>query len=957
MSGAADKQLFHELVTTANALFVSDADFVTINGVTKPTLKKIYAEFLASMGTYTTVAAGLAATSGTGTNNRFFSVPGTGDVFETRYRNDAGVAVEISSLLSWLADTLTINKGKAYPLRSMNRGGTTSPPNAVMNRFLLNCEVIGAEPGKYYLISLQKNGATGLVGTYEFGWILLEADAATYATTGAFTQIHSLVDPAPDISRTGGVQTITVTPQLRPDIRFKITVDAAGLPAAGTAIDSSSTGSAGRSWIVDPSRYTALPIVKDDSLTLNIGKSLPLRSMNRGGVTSIPNTVMNRLLLKCEVLGAVAGKYYLISLQKNGAPGLAGSYEFGWILYEADASTYAATGTVTMIHTYSDPAPDINRTGGIQTITVRPALRQEMRFQITLDAAALPSVGVPVDSNSSGTPGRSWIVDPSCYVEAPYLKDDALTINKGKNYPLRPMVQGGVTSPVNTVLNSFLLNCEVSGADPTKYYKVAFQKNGAPLFGDYTYGWIFQESDRDDYGAVTDNVVIHNYSDPAPDIDRDGGVQTLIITPKSRPGIKFKLTIDAAALPALGVAINANSTGASARSWIVDPSRYTYANASATSKQLQAGRMWVEGETTGNNFDFIWSHGANHMFMQKFGPNQVNQLFNFKGWRIAPLATVESAAWEDLGGWSTDWLPPLTLRAVNNGDGGKVQYTGGGHWDETEPTQTTPTARMVNLKCSINGQEMAEGQTYSGPADYATFSWQVEVFAYNTMTLGRYVGRQHFVVHVRPGAWEVLYAFEALEDVVVEIDNGPQMGVYSAFPEWVHYIGDDRGPLLATDPAAMLAQPSNVAPDVFAAVCFHPARGFCASWMDRSYEAGDGRYVSPTLPFARKNSGSWKFYQAAISGKHTAFQAGQGYKWRGGYAVAPVDIVQGDVNCAFQYTKGGKPWLAWALNAAGTGRVTQVPSVAGRTIGENVVGSRGLDVSSASYAFGNAEIK
>lgn len=84
MSGATDVQLFNQLVSNANALFLSDADSVTINGITKPTLKKIYAEFLASMGTYTTVAAGLAATSGTGTNNRFFSVPGAGDVFETR---------------------------------------------------------------------------------------------------------------------------------------------------------------------------------------------------------------------------------------------------------------------------------------------------------------------------------------------------------------------------------------------------------------------------------------------------------------------------------------------------------------------------------------------------------------------------------------------------------------------------------------------------------------------------------------------------------------------------------------------------------------------------------------------------------------------------------------------------------------------------------------------------------
>ena len=100
MTGAESLQLFMELVADGNELFLSDEDFVVINGVTKPTLKKIYADFLASTGTYPTVAEGLAATSGSGTNNRFFTVPGTGGTFETRYRNDAGVAVAVGRLSS-----------------------------------------------------------------------------------------------------------------------------------------------------------------------------------------------------------------------------------------------------------------------------------------------------------------------------------------------------------------------------------------------------------------------------------------------------------------------------------------------------------------------------------------------------------------------------------------------------------------------------------------------------------------------------------------------------------------------------------------------------------------------------------------------------------------------------------------------------------------------------------------
>jgi hypothetical protein len=41
------------------------------------------------------ISDGLASTSGTGPDNRFFSVPGTGNTFSIQYRNDAGVPVEI----------------------------------------------------------------------------------------------------------------------------------------------------------------------------------------------------------------------------------------------------------------------------------------------------------------------------------------------------------------------------------------------------------------------------------------------------------------------------------------------------------------------------------------------------------------------------------------------------------------------------------------------------------------------------------------------------------------------------------------------------------------------------------------------------------------------------------------------------------------------------------------------
>ncbi|MNM50025.1 hypothetical protein D3C81_610460 [compost metagenome] len=103
-SGAESLQLLNQLVAAGNSLFLSDEDFVTINGITKPTLKKIYADFLSSISTYPSVAEGLTDTNGSGTNNRFFSVPGVDGDYEVRYRNDSGVALEVGRVAS--ADTV-----------------------------------------------------------------------------------------------------------------------------------------------------------------------------------------------------------------------------------------------------------------------------------------------------------------------------------------------------------------------------------------------------------------------------------------------------------------------------------------------------------------------------------------------------------------------------------------------------------------------------------------------------------------------------------------------------------------------------------------------------------------------------------------------------------------------------------------------------------------------------------
>ncbi|MNG74478.1 hypothetical protein D3C79_329590 [compost metagenome] len=415
MSVATDSQLFHQLVTNANALFLSDADFVTINGITKPTLKKIYAEFLASMGVYTTVAAGLAATSGTGTNNRFFTVQAAGDKAEVRYRNDAGVAVEISSLLSWNSDSLTINRGKVYPLRRMTRNGVTSAEPTAFSKAILNICIIGARPGKYYRLAYFVNGSAAVPGAKPDGWIIEEIDQENYATAAnPATTVIALNDAAtPTISR-DGIQTVVLSSSVVQDLRILISLDTAQLPAFGTPIGANGAGQAGYSYVIDPSRYIPAKSDSTNSININSAQIVPFRLLSRGGGVSTPNALQTIVILHARVINAKQGKYYGLRYFQNGSAAVVPAAD-NWIIEEVDIVGYDASiiTAATSIATLSDAQPAIDRTLGIQTILLRT--KTDVQIEVTLDASKLAAYGTHYGMNFTPQNGYSHVIDPACY--------------------------------------------------------------------------------------------------------------------------------------------------------------------------------------------------------------------------------------------------------------------------------------------------------------------------------------------------------------------------------------------------------------------------------------------------------------------------------------------------------------------------------------------------------------
>lgn len=419
MSGATDLQLFEQLVAGANELFLSDADYVVINGVTKPTLKKIYAEFLASMGTFMTVADGLTATSGTGISNRFFTVPVTGEYFEIRYRNDAGIAVEVGRTSSAAVNALTLNAGKAFPLKSANRAGAVSAELMAASKAILDIKVIGNPVGKFVRFAWYGNGTTAF-GAPDYGMIFETADTTTYDSTGVATQVVTRTTPWVEVAVSGTIVTRIYRSTTIDGLLLSITYDKAVFDqSAGTAVVLNGSSLPGYSWIIDPACYIPLPAPRVlDSLKVNSGVNFPLASYSRAGAVSAAETRLNRAILDAKITGVEDGKLVRLAYVANGTTAFGGGKNYGMIIEIADAATYNDTGAATALVNRTDPWQEVPGEGTMVTRYYRQTTQAQggITVAITYDKAVLAEIdGTPIVMNNPSYPAYSWIFDPACY--------------------------------------------------------------------------------------------------------------------------------------------------------------------------------------------------------------------------------------------------------------------------------------------------------------------------------------------------------------------------------------------------------------------------------------------------------------------------------------------------------------------------------------------------------------
>lgn len=526
-------------------------------------------------------------------------------------------------------------------------------------------------------------------------------------------------------------------------------------------------------------------------------------------------------------------------------------------------------------------------------------------------------VAVPVGADTVRFCGARAGVNPAQYFYAETrLKDDVpfiesrlkeidfLSLNEGKTFPFRRMTRSGFTSLVSPYMLSAFRNIRIHGAEPGKYYRLAYFKNGNVVLSQNVEGIILEEFDASTYATAAPDSAprIINYAQALDQIPRDGEVHTLHAASDASSGVSIDMDIDTAALPAYGTPISMLTSMLRGWSWIIDPSCYVYRMESAVTSLPLKCSLASTGVVS------IAFQSGSKLYRINFGPNGKNSLPNIIGedesafdgsWSGAAFASIYTGA--------TDWLPPLAFAAAENGDGQRLIYTGGNHGSDGSGGGEN-TARNMLYQIYADGQILTPPASGTVPfsADRVSFLIVNELFASNTISLNRYAVRQTFFVDVHPGGIEARCEVLPYEDVVIFRDNGPQ-SVTNGFQSTMLYLGGQYSARASFDSDSDSGAKTSC-PDAWAVVFQGPSNRQQTLWMDRSYGVGDGRYVDSSRPFIRGGGpNNHKFYNAAVSSAEgVQLQAGEKYVWRGGWSWQEAQDFGAALDSTFTFWRGGQ---------------------------------------------------
>lgn len=157
--------------------------------------------------------------------------------------------------------------------------------------------------------------------------------------------------------------------------------------------------------------------------------------------------------------------------------------------------------------------------------------------------------------------------EPYGFRPSPLTTSNALTINRGADFPLLPNGWNKQNSgTINEVAKNAILDAEVFGAIPGRIYRLAFVANGHLRNNVPHYGITIQEEDLNT-GAIR---IVNNYITDA-GVKRSNGIDTIT---QGNDEMMFSVTVDRKVISdsSTPLFLNMNHSPAS----YIDPNRYSF---------------------------------------------------------------------------------------------------------------------------------------------------------------------------------------------------------------------------------------------------------------------------------------------------------------------------------------------------------------------------------------------
>lgn len=461
---------------------------------------------------------------------------------------------------------------------------------------------------------------------------------------------------------------------------------------------------------------------------------------------------------------------------------------------------------------------------------------------------------------------------------------NSVAINKGKVYPQKALVRGGSVSNASNTLNNLILGVRVIGAEQGKVYKIEWIGNNTTSLGVPT-GWRIASYDAATFSTSTsaDRTLVVDYTTAQAELNQTGtnkiAIKSLVVS-----SLVFEITYDGTALPTNGTYIRASNTTDNAYSWIIDPLCYEYSTASET---VGAGLQTITYSASTNEF-FVDFKSGSDWYRWIFGKNGYNNLPNFKG----ISKSTDGKSWTVINSSLTDWLPPLRIQAINNGDGRSKFATGGNHGNLNAAAEGEKTAKNVLFQVFADGSLLTDSITTSAAViDVVVVN---DIMGWNTtpseLYEGRYILRQSFNLTFKGGSVEVTANNTALEDLNLARDSALQF-VCAGLTDQICFYGKSLKEIYA-DPAS--SGKYSDYPDVVAAGSFS-AETQLIMWLDRKYGKGDMSWLHPDSPLVRFSGGKC-YMTVALDvnenqsdiGYTVPLIANESYQYRGGYSLQNI---------------------------------------------------------------------